>query len=384
MTPADQRDAHVRAILRQLPTSPGVYLMKDEAARVLYVGKADSLRSRVRSYFGSRDPLDARIARMTREVADIDYILTDTVSEAFLLENNLIKEHRPRFNIRLRDDKSYPFVKITLERTSPDRAYPEARQGRKPLLRALRLRNERRRDAEAAPQDLSVPHLQPRDPRWQAGPGAALPPLLHKALPGPCIQAIEKAEYRATIDRIVDFLDGRQEPIAADLRREMLESSAALQYEAAAVSRDKLRAVERTMEQQKMAAYSRVEEDLIGMAREEEEACLQVLQVRNGKMIGREHFIVTGARDVADAEVLGSFLLQYYASTPAIPRHVLVPAVPADADDLAAFLSERGVARHGRRPAPRRKTPSPRARDPERGRGARKGTRRVARRRPKA
>ncbi|MEP6681255.1 MAG: GIY-YIG nuclease family protein, partial [Chloroflexota bacterium] len=105
MIPADQRDAHVRAILRQLPSSPGVYLMKDAGGRVLYVGKADSLRSRVRSYFGSKDVPDARIARMTREVADIDYILTDTVSEAFLLENNLIKEHRPRFNIRLRDDK---------------------------------------------------------------------------------------------------------------------------------------------------------------------------------------------------------------------------------------------------------------------------------------
>ncbi len=165
----------------------------------------------------------------------------------------------------------------------------------------------------------------------------------------------------------------------------MLESSAALQYEAAAVSRDKLRAVERTMEQQKMAAYSRVEEDLIGMAREEEEACLQVLQVRNGKMIGREHFIVTGARDVADAEVLGSFLLQYYASTPAIPRQVLVPAVPADADDLAAFLSERRGSRVTVDvPRARGKTPSPGAGDAERGRGPFEGARRVAGGRPEA
>ena len=110
MPPTAARDQHLRAILRQLPTSPGVYLMKGADGRVLYVGKADSLRHRVRSYFGSKGALDARIVRMTQEVADIDYVVTDTVSEAFILEGNLIKEHRPRFNIRLRDDKSYPFV----------------------------------------------------------------------------------------------------------------------------------------------------------------------------------------------------------------------------------------------------------------------------------
>jgi excinuclease ABC subunit C len=346
MTPVDQRDAHLRAILRQLPTSPGVYLMKDAGGRVLYVGKADSLRSRVRSYFGSRDALDARIARMTREVADIDYILTDTVSEAFLLENNLIKEHRPRFNIRLRDDKSYPFVKITLGEDFPR------------IVRTRKLARDGSRYfgpyASASSVDETLKLLRKIFPfrtcNLEIPDGKRVlerPCLLYyiKRCQGPCIQAIEKVEYRATIDRIVDFLDGRQEPIAADLRREMLESSAALRYEAAAVARDKLRAVERTMEQQKMAAYSRAEEDLIGMAREEEEACLQVLQVRNGKMIGREHFIVTGARDVPDDEVLGSFVLQYYAATQSVPRQVLVPSIPADAADLAAFLSDRRGSR---------------------------------------
>ena len=116
---ADALEQHLRAILRQLPTSPGVYLMKNADGRVLYVGKADSLRNRVRSYFGSKTGVDSRIVRMTQEVADIDYVVTDTVSEAFILEGNLIKEHRPRFNIRLRDDKSYPFVKITLGEDFP-------------------------------------------------------------------------------------------------------------------------------------------------------------------------------------------------------------------------------------------------------------------------
>jgi excinuclease ABC subunit C len=119
MPRGDARDQHLRAILRQLPTSPGVYLMKGPDGRVLYVGKADSLRNRVRSYFGSKAGLDSRIVRMTQEVADVDYIVTDTISEAFLLEGNLIKEHRPRFNIRLRDDKSYPFVQITMGEDFP-------------------------------------------------------------------------------------------------------------------------------------------------------------------------------------------------------------------------------------------------------------------------
>ena len=180
---------------------------------------------------------------------------------------------------------------------------------------------------------------------------------------GPCIQAIEKQPYRQTIGQIVDFLDGKQEPIARELRREMRDHSDALRYEQAAVARDKLRAVERTMEQQKMAAFSRAEHDAIGMARAEDEACFQVMQVRNGKLIGREHFIVEGARDVTDAEVLGSFLQQYYASTDALPRALLVPLMPADADDLATYLADRrGVRVTITRPGARREATARRPR----------------------
>jgi excinuclease ABC subunit C len=340
------RDAHIRAILRQLPTTPGVYLMKDAGGRVLYVGKADALRNRVRSYFGSKAALDARILRMTTEVADIDYILTDTVSEAFLLESNLIKEHRPRFNIRLRDDKSYPFVKITLGEDFPR------------IVRTRKLVRDGSRYfgpyASASSVDETLKLLRKIFPfrtcNLDIPDGKRVlerPCLLYyiKRCQGPCIQAIEKAEYRATIDRIVDFLEGRQEGIAAELRSQMEEDAEALRFEAAAANRDKLRAVERTIEQQKVAAYSRAEHDVIGMAREENDACLQVLVVRNGKMIGREHFIVEGARDVPDGEVLGSFMQQYYASTDSVPREVLVPSVPPDADGLAAFLSDRRGSR---------------------------------------
>jgi excinuclease ABC subunit C len=346
MTLNEGRDAHLRAVLRQLPLAPGVYLMKGADGRVLYVGKADLLRHRVRSYFGSKAGLDSRIVRMTAEVADVDYIVTDTVSEAYLLECNLIKEHRPRFNIRLRDDKSYPFVKITLSEDFPR------------IVRTRKLNRDGSRYfgpyASASSVDETLKLLRRIFPfrtcNLEIPEGKRVlerPCLLYyiKRCQGPCIQAIEKAEYRATIDRVVDFLEGRQEGIADQLRGEMEGHSSALRYEQAAIARDKLRAVERTIEQQKVAAYSRAEQDVIGIAREEGEACLQLFVIRNGKMIGREPFIVEGARDVTDAEVLGSFLQQYYAATERPPREVVLPFAPSDADALAAFLADRRGSR---------------------------------------
>jgi excinuclease ABC subunit C len=346
MTVDEQRDAHLRAVLRQLPLAPGVYLMKGPDGRVLYVGKADLLRHRVRSYFGSKTGLDSRILRMTAEVADIEYIVTDTVSEAFLLEGNLIKEHRPRFNIRLRDDKSYPFVKITLAEDFPR------------IVRTRKLTRDGSRYfgpyASASSVDETLKLLRRIFPfrtcNLEIPEGKRVlerPCLLYyiNRCQGPCIQAIEKAPYRATISRIVDFLEGRQEGIAAELRADMQRHSDGLRYEQAAVARDKLRAVERTIEQQKVAAYSRAEQDVIGIAREEGEACLQLFVIRNGKMIGREHFIVEGARDVTDGEVLGSFLQQYYAATERPPREVVLPFAPTEPDALAAFLSDRRGSR---------------------------------------
>lgn len=346
MSHDEVREAHLRTVLRHLPLAPGVYLMKGDDGRVLYVGKADLLRHRVRSYFGSKAGLESRIVRMTADVADIDYIVTDTVSEAFLLECNLIKEHRPRFNIRLRDDKSYPFVKITLGEDFPR------------IVRTRKLSRDGSRYfgpyASASSVDETLKLLRKIFPfrtcNLEIPDGKRVlerPCLLYyiKRCQGPCIQAIEKGEYRATIDRVVDFLEGRQEGIAAELRDEMEGHSSALRYEQAAVARDRLRAVERTIEQQKVAAYSRAEQDVIGIAREEGEACLQLFVIRNGKMIGREHFIVEGARDVTDGEVLASFLQQYYVAAERPPREVILPFAPSDAGDLATFLTDRRGSR---------------------------------------
>ncbi|HLE59302.1 MAG TPA: excinuclease ABC subunit UvrC [Candidatus Limnocylindria bacterium] len=340
--PGPEVSARLRAVLRQLPASPGVYLMKSAAGRVLYVGKADQLRSRVRSYFSAAGPTDARIARMVAEVADLETIVTDTVSEAYLLENNLIKEHRPRFNIRLRDDKSYPFVKVSLGEDFPRivRTRKLTRDGSRyfgPYASASSVDETLkllRRIFPFRTCDLDIPEGKRVLER---------PCLLYHLgrCQGPCIDAIPRAEYRATIDRVVDFLDGRQEGIAGELRREMTAHSEALRFEQAAVARDRLRAVERTIEQQKVASDSRAEVDVLGMARQEGEAGLQVLVIRNGKMIGREHFLLENAGDAPDAEVLASFVQQYYAAVERPPREVLLPAAASGSTGLSAFLADR-------------------------------------------
>src|SRR5690349_14267699 len=208
--------------------------MKGASGRVLYVGKADVLRNRVRSYFGSGPAYDARIERMVSEVADLEYIVTDTISEAFLLENNLIKEHRPRFNIRLRDDKTYPFVKITLGEDFPR------------IVRTRKLAKDGSRyfgsyaSASSVDETLKLlPKIFPFRPCDLDIPDGKRvlerPCLLYyiNRCQGPCIQAIEKAQYRATIDRIVDFLEGKQEGVAAELRADMQAHSEGLRFEQA-------------------------------------------------------------------------------------------------------------------------------------------------------
>lgn len=342
MASSRPQSAHLRAILRQLPNAPGVYLFRALDRRVLYVGKANALRSRVRSHFGAAGGEEPRHARMVADTADIEYIVTDTIGEAYLLEGNLIKEHRPRFNIRLRDDKSYPFVRITLGEDYPRivRTRKLVRDGSRyfgPYASASSVDETLRLLSKIFPFrtcDLEIP----------AGTRVLERPCLlyHiKRCQGPCIGAVEAEDYRATIDRVVDFLEGRQEGIADELRSEMETQAEALHYEAAAVARDRLRAVEWTIEQQKVAAFNRDEHDVIGMARDGTEACLQVFAIRNGKMIGREHFIVEGPADVSSDEVLASFLQQYYAATERPPRSILLPLAPPDPAALAEFLADR-------------------------------------------
>jgi excinuclease ABC subunit C len=334
----------LEATLKRLPDRPGVYLMKDERGTVVYVGKAQSLRQRVRSYWQKATPAGEihRIRSVIDRVAEVEYTLTDSVSEALLLEANLIKRFRPRFNVRLKDDKSYPYIKVTLADDFPR------------IERTRKLPNDGSRYfgpyASATSVDESMNLVRRLFPfrtctiDIKDGERALQRPCLlyHiKRCQGPCIQAIDKDAYRADIAQVELFLEGRQETLVKALDSEMAAAAAREEYERAAVLRDKIRAIERTMESQKMAAFARTELDLVGLARADNQAAVQLFAIRDGKMVGRDVFLLDAAREATDDEVLASFLEQYYARATSIPREVYLPSTAVDVADLEAFLAER-------------------------------------------
>jgi excinuclease ABC subunit C len=334
----------LQATLDKLPIRPGVYLMKDAHGDVLYVGKAQNLRSRVRSYWQRQAPgvEPHRIRQVIDRVADIDYTLTDSVSEALLLEANLIKRYRPRFNVRLKDDKSYPYIKITLADDFPR------------VERTRKLPNDGSRYfgpyASASSVDESMNLIRRLFPFRTCtiditdGKRALQRPCLlyHiKRCQGPCIEAIDKTAYRADIAQIELFLEGRQEALVKALEREMAEASERTDYERAAVLRDKVRSIERTMESQKMAAFARTELDLVGLARQDNQAAVQLFLVRGGKLVGRDVYLLEAAREAPDDEVVTSFVEQYYSRATAIPAQVYIPTTIPDVTDIEAFLAER-------------------------------------------
>ena len=335
----------LRTTLSRLPDRPGVYLMRDARNVVLYVGKAQSLRDRVRSYWrhknGKEIPL--RIESALDRVVDVEYTLTDTVSEALLLEANLIKRFQPRFNVRLKDDKSYPFIKVTLADDFPR------------IERTRKLPDDGSRYfgpyASASSVDEAMNLIRRLFPfrtctiEIHEGLRAlARPCLLYhiKRCQGPCIEAISKADYGRDIEQVMLFLEGRQEVVARALRKEMEAASTATEYERAAALRDKVRAIERTMESQKMAAHSRADLDLLGLARSGAQAAVQLFVVREGQLVGRDVFLLENvAPDADDGEVLRAFVNQYYARAGSIPRRLLVPAALPEAEELTAFLELR-------------------------------------------
>jgi excinuclease ABC subunit C len=345
----------LEATLKRLPDRPGVYLFKDARGDVLYVGKAQSLRHRVRSYWQKQAPTHLeghRIRAVVDRIADVEVTEVDSVSEALLLEANLIKRFKPRFNVRLKDDKSYPYIKVTL---ADD--FPRVERTRKLVNDGSRYFGPY---ASATSVDESMNLVRRLFPfrtctiDIRDGERALQRPCLlyHiKRCQGPCIQAISKADYRADIEQVELFLEGRQETLVRALRREMTAASDRQEYERAAANRDKIRAIERTMESQKMAAFARTELDLVGMARQDNQAAVTLFILRNGKMIGRDVYMLDAAREASDAEVVGSFLEQYYTRATSIPREVYVPVGVSETAELQGFLAEkRGGPVHLRTP----------------------------------
>ncbi|MBM3666741.1 MAG: excinuclease ABC subunit UvrC [Actinobacteria bacterium] len=312
---------------RELPDSPGVYVFRDRSGEALYVGKANSIRKRVASHFaGKGGGLGAGLGGtggMLDRVDSIETLVTQTEAEALLAEQSFIKRLRPRFNIRLRDDKSYPYIAISLdedyprvyftrERHRPGRAYfgpfSSAKRVRETLDLLGKLFQYRTCEGPEPGRRSGVPCLDYYIKRCQA----------------PCVDYIERAEYRANIDAIVDFLSGRYREIAGDLEARMEEASGQQDFERAALFRDRLGAVNSLMERQRVAGSSMGSADLIGVAVEGTDANAQVFQVRDGVLAERQGFYLTGGEERGAADVTESFLLQYYAAAPSVPPRVVV------------------------------------------------------------
>ncbi|HLM31206.1 MAG TPA: excinuclease ABC subunit UvrC [Solirubrobacterales bacterium] len=323
---------------KRLPDQPGVYMFKDERGRFLYVGKATSIRKRVAGHFSGKSHAGME---MVSRIASMDFLVTETEAEALLAEQQFIKRHRPRFNIRLRDDKSYPYVGISLDEEFP-RVYftrERHRSGRiyfGPYSSAKRVRET---------LDLLGRLFQYRTCEGpEPGRRSGVPCLDYyiKRCGAPCVGYVDREEYRRGIDAIVDFLSGRYRDVERDLERKMGEAARAEEFERAAVYRDRLEAVRSLMERRSVAGESLESADLIGVAVEGADANAQVFQVRDGVLAERHGFYLSNEAERDEGEVTEEFLAQYYSAAPAIPRLVVVGAAMRDrADLLAEALSAR-------------------------------------------
>jgi excinuclease ABC subunit C len=325
--------------LKALPTRPGVYLMKDEAGHVIYVGKATSLRNRVRSYFGSPASMEPKTRRLVEHIADFEFIVTNSEQEALVLESTLVKRHQPYFNIRLKDDKHYPYLKVDLADPFP-RVYitrKVEKDGARyfgPYASAGSVRITMDLIKRLFPYRSCTKAITGTDPR------PCLEYFIHRCI-APCTAYCTQEEYAEVVQHVIKFLDGRTEEVVRELSDKMQASSESFDYERAALYRDQIQAVQRVSERQMMATTRPADMDVFGLARTDDEACVQVFFVRGTKVIGRDHFTLQGVRDEPDGRVLSSFLQQFYNSALHVPREVLLPAAPDDSALLSAWLGGR-------------------------------------------
>jgi excinuclease ABC subunit C len=309
--------------LQTLPNKPGVYLMKNEAGRIIYVGKAVDLSHRVRSYFYASASQTPKIKRLVANIYDLEFIVTDSELEALILEANLIKKNRPRYNVRLKDDKRYPYIRIRWAEDFP----------RIDITRQMHHDGSR----YFGPYTASWAVAQTLDLLRRLFPyrtcdreitGHDERPCLYyhiKRCSGPCIGAISREDYRATIDRICLFLEGKTEDVVRQLNARMETSAESLEFEEAARYRDQLHAIERVVENQKVVSKRLKNQDVVAFARANGEACVQVFFIRYGKLIGREYFVLEGTADEDAQNIMASFLTQFYNEAAYIPPEILLP-----------------------------------------------------------
>ncbi len=337
--------------LKKLPGKPGVYIMHDEKDEIIYVGKAVSLKNRVRQYFQSSRNLGIKKEQMVQQIARFEYIITDSEVEALVLECNLIKEHRPKYNTMLKDDKSYPFIKVTV-----DEEYPR-------VLFARKLKKDKGKyfgpytSAGAVKDSLELIrklyHVRTCSRNLPRDIGKERPCLYYhiKQCQAPCQGYVSKEEYRAQIDGVLDFLNGDYKKLLKELEQKMLAASEELKFEEAADYRDLMQSIQKIGERQKITGSQGEDKDVIALAADEEDAVVQVFFIRDGKMIGRDHFYLRIAADTSSSQVLLNFVKQFYAGTPFIPRELMLQEEIEEIDVLEEWLSKkRGQRVHIRVP----------------------------------
>ena len=330
---------HIQGILDTLPIKPGCYLYKNAAGEIIYVGKAINLRNRVRSYFHAPEGHDHKTRQLVAHIAHIEWIVVGSELEALILEMNLIKKHRPHYNIRLKDDKRYPYIKVHW--ADP---FPKVTVTRQMINDGSRYYGPYT-SVWAVHQTLDLlRHIFPyltcdreitgKDPR----------PCLYydiKLCTGPCIGAIQQIGYRQVIDDLCKFLEGRTKPVVDRLHKEMDKASTGLHFEQAAGFRDQIRAIDQVVEKQKVISSDQVDSDVIAMARTDGEACVQVFFIRAGKLIGREYFILEGTEEAANSQVIAEFIKQFYSEAATIPPELILPERVEEAKIINEWLNTR-------------------------------------------
>lgn len=333
--PVKKHSEVIEQQLATLPTRPGVYLMHNAKGQVIYVGKAINLANRVRSYFHASAQENAKTRRLVAEIANLEWIITDSEIEALILEANLIKQYRPRFNIRLKDDKRYPYLKITNE------DFPK-------VLITRRMERDGGRyfgpytSTGALRETLDLlRRLFPYRTCDREITGTDAKPCLYydlKLCLGPCIGVVDRTEYLTMLEQLAEFMEGHTENVISDLEHEIHAAAEALKFERAARIRDRLLALRQVTERQKVVSTAALNQDVIALARDDGNACVEIFFVRNGKLLGREYFVMEGGAGADDNEIMMAFLQQFYTNAAAIPPEILLPAQVAEAAVLESWL----------------------------------------------
>ncbi len=327
--------------LKKLPAKPGVYLMHDAKDEIIYVGKAVSLKNRVRQYFQSSRNKGVKIEQMVTHIARFEYIVTDSELEALVLECNLIKEHRPKYNTMLKDDKSYPFIRVTMEEDFPRVLF--ARRMKKGRSRYFGPYTSAGAVKDAIELIRRVYRLRACSRKLPQDIGKERPCLYHHIhqCDAPCQGYVRAEEYQERVKGALEFLGGHYQEMIQELQEKMQQASDELRFEDAMEYRDLIQSIERIGERQKITSHGGEDNDVVAMAMDEEDAIVQVFFIRDGRLIGRDHFYLRVARGDTRGQVLTSFLKQFYAGTPFIPRELILQEEIEDKEVIASWLTSR-------------------------------------------